>query len=228
MSDKNITFLFGGSEENQETTGVWFNFSPTIEFIPLQIFSEFPNVNGIIISNSNSSILKKGFFTREFRSIQYLDLAVNKIQHIEEVAFINLIELKWISLYSNQIQSIKTNMFSNNINLENINFYDNKIKMINPTFFENLHKLLEVDLSGNICVDSRFKKSDSSLSTMNKKLQNCFDNCLNDDACLSNVDEETTDEKCGCARNLNMLIMKIDQTNVLLTKIVDFLKKNKI
>jgi hypothetical protein len=46
LSDKNKAFSFSGSEsQKQETTVVDFYGSSIIEFIPLQIFSEFPNLN---------------------------------------------------------------------------------------------------------------------------------------------------------------------------------------
>jgi hypothetical protein len=56
-----------------------------------------------------------------------------------------------------------------------------------------LKKLVEVDFSGtNICIDANFHKSDSSISTMNQKLQNCYNNCLMDEECKLNIEEVKT------------------------------------
>jgi hypothetical protein len=123
LSDKNKIFSFSGSaSQKKETTVVFFQLSPSLEFIPLQIFNEFPNLNGILIERSNIPILKKGFFTKKFKTIQYLDLYYNKMQQIEQEAFINLPELKWINLGWNQIESMKINLFKNNIKLEYVGF----------------------------------------------------------------------------------------------------------
>jgi Leucine-rich repeat (LRR) protein len=230
LADKNKTFSFSGSaRQKDETTVVWFSSSPSFEFIPLQIFTEFPNLNGIIIWYSHITTLKEGFFTKEFKVIKYLYLYNSQIQQIEEEALINLPELKWIGFSDSHIKTIKTNFFKNNIKLEFISFIANKIKMMNPLFFENLNKLIIVNLRSNFCVNKEFRKSDLSLSTMNEELKFCFKNCLNDDECSSNVDEGTTkttttttteptmtditffDEECGCTENLNRLEIKIEK-----------------
>jgi hypothetical protein len=77
---KNERFrITGSTEDKNNTTVVYFDSSPSIDFIPLEIFTEFPNINGIIISDSNIPILKEGFFTKDFQDIQYLNLGSNKI-----------------------------------------------------------------------------------------------------------------------------------------------------
>jgi Leucine-rich repeat (LRR) protein len=96
--------------------------------------------------------------------------------------------LKWIHLGGNQIESIKTNIFKNNDKLEFIILSYNKIKMMNPNLFINLHHLVEIRLDGgNDCVNSNFGDSDPSLKTLNDSLKNCYNNCLNNDECATNI-----------------------------------------
>jgi hypothetical protein len=139
-SAKNQSYSFTGStEEKNNTTAVYFYGRSIIDFIPLEILTEFPNINGIMIYYSNIPTLKEGFFTKYFKDIQYLNLWNNKISKIEEFALIYFTELKWIRLFSNQIESLKTNIFKNNHKLEFIDLNSNKIKIINPKLFANLN-----------------------------------------------------------------------------------------
>jgi hypothetical protein len=83
-------FTFSDSTvEKNETTAIWFYLSPSIEFIPLQIFNEFPNLNGLLVSDSNIPTLKENFYTKDFKDILYLYLGSNKISQIDEYALIN-------------------------------------------------------------------------------------------------------------------------------------------
>jgi Leucine-rich repeat (LRR) protein len=193
-STKNKRFTFSGSiKEKNYTTAVYFHSSPSIDFIPFQIFTEFPNLNGILITWSNIPTLTEGFFTKDFKDIQYLSLYFNNIDQIEEFALINLTELKWIYLGSNQIESIKTNIFKNNQKLEFIGLFSNKIKMIHPNLFVNLNNLVEVWLEDNECVSNGFGGSrNPGLTTMKNTLDNCYQNCLNDAECAANMIEPST------------------------------------
>jgi hypothetical protein len=56
-SDKNKSFTFSGSSE--EKLDSIFYGSPTVEFIPVSIFSEYSNINVILIYVSNIPITKK-------------------------------------------------------------------------------------------------------------------------------------------------------------------------
>jgi carboxypeptidase N regulatory subunit len=173
-SAKNESFTLSGStEEKNEITAVYFSESPSTDFIPLEIFTEFPNIKGILIEMSNIPILKEGFFTNDFKAIQYLNLWYNKITKIEEFALIDLPELKWIYLGSNLIETIKSNIFRNNQKLEFINLESNKIKMIHPYLYVNLNHLVEVWLERNDCINLKFGSPYKSLTTMNYSLKNC-------------------------------------------------------
>jgi hypothetical protein len=190
---RNERFSFTGSmKEKNEATVVYFYSSPSIDFIPLEILTEFPNLNGIRIYGSNIPTLEEGFFTKDFKDILYLSLGTNKINQIEENALINLQELKWVDLERNQIESIKTNIFIKSLKLKYIFLRYNNIKMINPQLFLNLNDLVEVWLDNNECTDSDFGGSDESLTLMNDNLKNCHTNCLNDDECAADMIVTTT------------------------------------
>jgi hypothetical protein len=173
----NEFFTFTGlKSEKTEATAISFHSSLTIEFIPLQIFKEFPNINGIFIWTSNIPTLKRNLFPEDFEVILYLFLKENKIKNIEKDSLSNLLKLKWIDLSKNQIESLKENIFNNNIELEYINLNSNKIKMLNPQLFTDLKNIKFIDFSGNICVDSIFQNFDFNLLEMSEKLLTCYTN----------------------------------------------------
>jgi hypothetical protein len=145
--DRNHDFIFSGTaEEKQKTIVVQFDSNSTIQFIPLKIFTEFLKINGIILKYSRISVLKEGFFTEEFESIQYLHLGYKGMREVQKDALIYLTELKWIMLGWNRIEYLKTNIFKTNLKLEFIYLQRNSLQMINPKLFTNLNKLIEVAL----------------------------------------------------------------------------------
>jgi Leucine-rich repeat (LRR) protein len=162
--------LFSGSNEQKlETTKIKFNFNERIDFIPLDIFREFPNFNGIAIWNSDLSFSIINLFTKEFNQIKYLDLYNNKIQKIGENTFSELKDLKWICLSYNKIEFIKDEIFKNNLKLEYIDLNENPIKMINSKLFTNLDQLEKVEINS-----MNFRASD--IKAINGPLQTHYNN----------------------------------------------------
>jgi hypothetical protein len=97
----------GTTAEKLAVTTIFFANSPNVDFIPKEIFTEFPHLNGIYISGCNTfTTVNNGLFNKNFDPLQYVYLGYNKILTIEPEAFQYLVKLKWISLYSNQIQSL--------------------------------------------------------------------------------------------------------------------------
>jgi Leucine-rich repeat (LRR) protein len=203
ITAKNDSYTFSGTaKQKQETEVAWFELSPAVDFIPLEIFTEFPKVKKIVIWDCTMSVVKEGVFTKEFKVILYLTLWNNKIEEVEEEAFVNLSELKMIDLGQNNIEYLKKTIFKNNLKLEVIVLYQNKIKMINPKLFQNLNNIREVHLNlGNICVDSVFKESDKSLASLNYELKECFDNCVNDEECAEKIGSSATELNCEYRTN---------------------------
>jgi hypothetical protein len=174
-------------EEHSKITTLWFWFLAKVEVIPLEIFIQFPNLNGFSISSSNIPILKKNLFKEEFKCLQYLQLSNNGIKLIEERTFYHLQELKWINLSHNRIEVVQFLIFQWNPKLIYINFSSNKIKAIIPNLFDNLKGLIYVDFEQNVCVNDGFQKSTSTLTNMREELANCFEICLTDTYCVYNI-----------------------------------------
>jgi hypothetical protein len=187
----------GSSSQKSKATVVQFSDSSKIDFIPKQILEEFPNLNGLILRDSNLPVVKNELFPVEFIVLEYLVLWWSQIVFIEPFAFQNLKNLKWLSLYKNKIQSLPFNLFQNNPKLIFLEFDRNQINSISPNLLKNLNQLKQVDFQWNQCVDKNFDCDTCliSQSDLDSGLSTCFQNCLKDPECAtkSELVERTTE-----------------------------------
>lgn len=195
----NIKFV-GAISELNETTSVYFEDSGLVEFIPL-IFQQFPNLNGLEITDSKIPILINDLFSYpNFQKIQYLQLCCNQIVQIEENAFGRMRNLKWINLYYNKLTSLDSKIFKNNLQLQFINFEQNKINLFHPSLFWNLNNLKILRFSGgNICYNSEIGCSTCSIATeeINQKFQICYENYRTSTKYLQEKETKKKDEEIG-------------------------------
>ncbi len=177
----------GYPSEKSETKTLWIHRSQKVDFIPLDIFSEFPNLNGLQIDDTNLPTLKAELFKAELENIKYLFLPWNAIRSIEPSAFQYLTKLKWINLRYNSLQSLPNQIFQNNPDLMYIGLEWNSINSIHPNFFDGLNRLKQIEFRFNDCSQADFGCKECLLTQADIKshLQGCFDNCAKDGACKS-------------------------------------------
>jgi hypothetical protein len=187
--EKHSFYITGSSVQKSEVNAFYIQSSAQVDYIPLDILSEFPNLNGLRISFCDLPIVKSGLFKEELQKLEYLDLATNKIESIEPEAFKFLIKLKWIRLGWNKLQTLPYRLFKNNPDIIFINFFNwNKINSIHPNFFDGLQKLKLIDFTLNEgCINGEigYETCLISQSDLKGKLQGCFDNCSNGTTCQS-------------------------------------------
>jgi hypothetical protein len=198
---------FTGSTEKSESKTFLIYKSPKVDFIPLDILTEFPNLNGIILNFCILPTLKAGLFGEEFQKIEYLRFQFDKIKTVEPEALQYLVKLKLIDFNSNKIESLPQQLFKNNPNLVYIDFRKNKINSIHPNFYDGLSKLKFTELDGNRCVDTKVGCVTCLVdqSELKEKLQGCFDNCLNDKKCHGPVLRQEVSEKMELESKLKSL-----------------------
>lgn len=175
---KKDVLIFADTVEEKNKTDIFkFYRSPQVDYIPLEILREFPNLNGFRIW-SNIPILKDDLFSNEFEIIEYLDLNWCQLRTIQRNVFQFLIKLKYIDLNGNFIQTLQENIFENNQRLEYVGLWRNKITFIDPKFFYNLKTLKKVDLKENDCIDEEFVCEDCVLDNqlLKRKFLKCFSN----------------------------------------------------
>jgi Leucine-rich repeat (LRR) protein len=188
---ENEPHTFSGTPtEKSELKTFQVRYSDPVDFVPLGILTEFPNINGLIFNFCTMPVVKAGLLKPEFKVIEYLYLGENHIDSIERDAFQYLTKLKWIRLYNNNIKTLSYKIFSNNPDLIYIDLENNKINSIHPNFFDGLTKLKEIELNNNPCVDfqSRYIGCDDCLinqDEINRKLQSCFNKCSEGSECLA-------------------------------------------
>jgi hypothetical protein len=201
----------GTAEQKSAATVVSFNEPSQIDFIPKQIFNDFPKLNGLQITGCKSlKTVNDNLLTKDFGAIQYLDLYENKIETIEANAFQHLTKLKWISLAKNQIRSLPQQIFKNNPELFLIFLYNDEINSIPPDFFKNLRKLQFVSVTSNQCIDKDFGcKSGSCLishSELDSGISTCYNNCLTDVVCASKSGKLDKLSSEQIEKNLDLII----------------------
>ncbi len=197
-SDRDKFTFNGTEEEKQKVTEFNFEHIPKIDYIPVEIFTEFQNLKKFKIVDLNTPILKENLFTVECKKIEILWLERSEIEIIEKKAFFHLKNLAFINLNNNKIESIAENIFETNLKLEKIVLYNNQIKSLNPTIFKRLNRLKLVEFSSNRCASEKFGCENCKMNheKLNKKLTPCYDNCIEDQECTAK--SKTLEKELSC------------------------------
>jgi Leucine-rich repeat (LRR) protein len=210
-------FSFIGSEKDKKnTSAIYFSGSSNIvKFFPVEIFEEFPAINGLILTDSNLPEIKTSMFTKIFKKIVYINFSWNKIGDIESGSFSELTNLKWLRLSYNQLKYLKNEIFAQNTKLEYIDLYENQIEILNPKLFDGLVKLVYVEMRNNDCANNWIGCNECPITTaqLSEDLSECFENCLNDEECTEiatatelgegDVTTENQESKCLTHGELN-------------------------
>ncbi len=185
FSVKSQDFIFSRTEEQEkQTTAVKFFNSPTINFIPSEIFQQFPSLNGLSVTQSSIPTLKNELFTSECENIEYLSLGYNEIVVIEPFAFKFLKKLKWIGLHGNYMRSLNDQIFAYNIRLIYVSFWLGSTEIVNRKLFSYLTDLRLLDFRKNRCADVGLDCSSLyCISEIDQRLKPCFDNCESNEKC---------------------------------------------
>lgn len=184
--DRYQIYQFTGSDEERATaTGLHISKADEIEYIPSEIFNEFPKLNGIMMSRCDIPVLTDLLFPPNFDRIRYLDFYKSRISTIHKRAFRHLYNLEYISLLGNRIKTLTESFFSRNHKLVSIQLQENKINMIMPSFFDKLKKLKYINLEYNACVD--YQQRNGNLKTLKENMKDCIENCKKDEFCSTKI-----------------------------------------
>lgn len=122
-------------------------------FCKLQILSLF--------GNQISEIPKMAF--RDFKSLEKLSLSQNRLTILHPYLFDCTPKLAEIDLDGNQFVRIPSSLFASNTNLMRLSVRHNQIIEIGNEFLSNnLNQLESVSFVGNICIDRKFQKSNTT------------------------------------------------------------------
>lgn len=136
-------------------------FFPTVEYIPIEIFTTFPNLRSLRMA-TNLTELRPDDFTHAM-NLTSLDLRSNKLQIITREVFgsltkvshtqlagdFRLHKLVTLSLQANEIFSIEKYAFSGLKQLSKLHLHYNRLKQIRRHVFDGLQSIDSLDLESN-------------------------------------------------------------------------------
>lgn len=222
---ENVTFtgqhLANRTNADVETVRISNSNTP---FLIQQIFETFGNITSlqvydsqlqslvipaniqlqeVYINGNNISRIENGTFANQTR-LTYMNLRDNRIQELDEDAFIGLsrlqslvlignnvqiiaprtfhplTEVSYLDLERNNLSSIGDEVFSQNTQIRNLYLEYNQIEEISPRFIANFGENLSyINLSGNVCANRSFSFTSGdefARIALHNALRNCFVN----------------------------------------------------
>jgi Leucine-rich repeat (LRR) protein len=117
------------NDQKKDATAVYFDSSSKVDFVPFEIFENFPKLDSIAFTKCEiQMITNKLFGGQNFEQIKELRLNEDKIRFIEIGAFDDLKNLEKIDLTNNKIRSISKETFAHNEKLRKAILTGNEIK----------------------------------------------------------------------------------------------------
>ncbi|KAG5669162.1 hypothetical protein PVAND_017057 [Polypedilum vanderplanki] len=179
VTSANEIITIAGQPSNyvdQTTTSLFFNEPNVLNFIPTNLFTIFPNLNKIFLTNvSLTNIVPNAFancgnlmtiviiknynfttlpanFASTCVNVTNLQLGFNNIRSIDPDAFKGLTSLTYLNLVYNKLTCIST-LFKNTPVIDSIDLSYNQISEIHVDTFKNLTSLAMISLMNNSIVN---------------------------------------------------------------------------
>lgn len=176
---------------NLKVKGFMANNNKNLEFLPVDVSENFPN----LLAYSASRCCLKGLVYSNFKgltSLQHLDLQHNKIESVESKNFLDLRSLRFLKLSSNKISRISNDSFESLVKLEELHLENNQLQFIS-FHIDPLVKLKLFDASENKLVSfpNYFFKNNKKLTKIvlkNNQLNSIPHKIFNDISYLNSVD----------------------------------------
>jgi Leucine-rich repeat (LRR) protein len=205
-------------------------YTNQVDFVPPEIFQEFPSLTGLGIQHYKIPVLKNGFFSSEFQNLEYLYLGGTEIAEIESGAFKELVNLKWLKLWGNTIEAINLPIFKSNLKLIYISLNSNEISKLNPMIFDGLSELKKLDFEANNCTDVELVAKADSLTRqeLDGSFCKCFYNCRSDPDCSAEIvktDSEVLKRILNELANFKQFSVKMEENVATLSADIKSLKQ---
>lgn len=176
----------------------------SMKFLPSGTSDTFPNLNKLVIENSNlRKLATTGFkglnlivnlVIRDNKiasiepkslddntNLELLDLSRNNIELLPPKIFEKLVKLLIVVLSDNRIKSLAFDILPNQNNLDQFTIDNNQLETIDPRVFQRLIAATSINFSANVCVDAKYSASESNdqqskLSLFGQIAMKCSDN----------------------------------------------------
>lgn len=177
LSIKNCTGFKKLSEPFIDRKLIFFLMDGTdLEVIGEFAFKGLSSIESLLLQRNKINKIHKNAFSF-IESLVTIKLSNNNIESLDEDIFANNLNLSEVELGHNKLTVISSRMFSRNINVETVKLTNNQISLIEKNFQMNLTRLVNVDLSSNLCISESFTlKNFSHWSEYQIRFEECNKN----------------------------------------------------
>ncbi|XP_030287852.1 toll-like receptor 3 [Sparus aurata] len=141
FSLKNCMIVFPESPNNLTVTCINRDLTAVPDDIPRNVTSIDLSTNQILkITDTDLRCLSK---------LMYMQVTFNSISHIDDGAFVDLIELRTLSMLKNELTNLTDNIFKGLRKLVTLTLSSNRISYISPVAFQSLVSIQSVELNNN-------------------------------------------------------------------------------
>lgn len=148
FSDSAATVTFVGEHVDNNTDSEVVRVeirNSDIPFVIREIFTQFPNIQDLVIVASNLQTLR----IPPDSSLEWLSLSGNNISRIDSNSISNLERLEYLSAHNNNILEIDEEAFMGLPSLWYAGFINNHVSAIAPRTFHSLISARTIDFEGN-------------------------------------------------------------------------------
>lgn len=156
---------------------VYYWISNYVKFIPVSIFTKFPNLEYFTISEHHGFVTMKAEYLKNAIKLKYFYIYKNKITELGPNLFREARNLEHINLQGNNIECINLLTFHGLLKIQGIYLQFNRIKKLHPYTFSDLKNILKINLLNNTCIHKYFIRND--LNVRNEIIKRCVYNVEN-------------------------------------------------
>ncbi|KAG4070983.1 hypothetical protein HA402_001420 [Bradysia odoriphaga] len=143
-------------------------------------FDGFPKLSEIVINNNNLSSISDGTFDT-VPQLELLDLSTNGITTLPKHIFAKLTRLHTLILSHNQIVRFTADLLPRKNVIETFRADNNQLEFIETRTIRFLRKAKLIDLTGNVCIDMQFAKTENRTRALVELSGEIDLNCSADD-----------------------------------------------
>lgn len=145
VDDKNFALPYA---LNKTVLAVNIRDKPEVKYLPTNLFKTFLNL--IAFQAFNCSLIAVENHFHGLSKMRHLHLDRNKIDHIADDAFVDLVSLESLDLSNNRIFILGEHIFDSLKEVESIYLTSNRIEFLPHKIFGSLSRLEKINLNKNI------------------------------------------------------------------------------
>ncbi|CRK98132.1 CLUMA_CG011500, isoform A [Clunio marinus] len=199
QNDFEINIMARDDTNKTEKDVMWVQIRDSqFENLPKGVFEKFVNMEKImIISSRGFKNLEQNYFDKkitlilmkntdlevigeksfvELENLKILSLNYNNVKKIHRSAFRDLVNLEKIEMVYNYLETLDDDIFANNVNLKLVLLYNNQLKAISGQLFSRNSNIESLQLQNNIItqIEKGFYKNMTKLTRIDLSSNLCI------------------------------------------------------